>query len=272
VLGSVRVVECDLGDLDTLDARIRETRPDVCFHLAWYAVPGVYLDGLENLSAIQASIGLARLLERAGCQRFIGVGTCFEYDTRGGYLSEESPVRPESVYAASKLALQLVLEQVSAVSRLRYAWARLFYLYGPMEHPARLVPSVIRALLNDQPAAVTLGQQVRDFLHVQDVASALCDIASSALDGVVNIGSGEPVTVAEVVSKLACILERAELVDWGGRPYHPREPMFICANAQRLMATGWRPSYDLETGLADAARWWRTQLVSSARPATLLPT
>jgi nucleoside-diphosphate-sugar epimerase len=186
----------------------------------------------------------------------VGVGTCFEYDTSVGTLSETSPTRPQTLYAAAKLALHTVLEQMRT-DGMGVTWARLFYLYGPMEDARRLVPSVVRALLAGEPAAISPGQQVRDFLHVEDVAAALATLGQQNLDGVFNIGSGEPVTVAEVALTLGRLCGRESLVRIGARPYAPGDPMYVCADNARLRSTGWGPAYNLEAGLADSVRWWR---------------
>ena len=261
VVPSLRLVRCDLLAFDALHAHLERIQPDVCIHLAWYAVPGKYLTSLENLSLLNASLHLASCLAGLGCQRFVGIGTCFEYDTRLGYLSETSPTRPRNLYAASKLALQVVLEQLANTTGMEVAWLRLFYQYGPFENERRLVPSVICSLLRDQVAKVTKGEQIRDFLHVEDVAAAIWAVAQSDLSGAVNIGSGKPVAVRDIVTQIGAILNRPELIAPGVLPYNPSDPLFICANNRRLTEnTTWVPRRDLEQGLQHTIAWWQRHL------------
>jgi nucleoside-diphosphate-sugar epimerase len=210
---------------------------------------------------LEASIRLVTGLSALGCERFVGTGTCFEYDTDAGTLSEASPTKPHNLYAATKLAFSLLLPHIGA--GMRCTWARLFYQYGPMEDPARLIPSIVRALLEGRPAPITGGKQVRDYLHVADVASALEAIATSRAEGIINVGSGEPVTVAEIATRIGAAIDRPKLVRPGARPYDPGDPMFICADVERLRATGWRPTYNLDAGLADTIAWWRARLQSA---------
>ena len=250
------LVECDLADHARVRQLLAELRPSRCFHCAWYAVPGDYLHSPENLTALADSLNLARAASDGGCRRLVALGTCFEYDTRLGTLSETSPTAPRTLYAACKLALHLVLDQMRNKT-MGVTWARLFYLYGPMEDARRLVPSVARALLAGEAAAISPGQQVRDFLHVEDVAAALVTLGERDLDGVFNIGSGHPVTVAEVALTLGRLTGRESLVRLGARPYAPGDPMYVCADVARLSSTGWRPTYNLESGLSDTIRWWR---------------
>lgn len=264
VIRSVTVIPCDLFFTGELDRFLKQIRPDLCIHLAWYVEPGKYLNSLENFHFMSASMQLATQLASLGCKRFLGVGTCFEYDTDLGYLSEGNPTLPYSPYAASKLGLYLALDQLGKVTGMEVAWLRLFYLYGPYEDRRRLVPSVICLLLANQVAKVTKGDQVRDFLHVEDVASAIRAVAKSKISGSVNIGSGKPVTVREIVNKIATILKCSELIALGAFPQKVSDPMFICANNRLLTeGTGWAPQYDLEGGLSHTVEWWKRQFERS---------
>ena len=142
------------------------------------------------------------------------------------------------------------------------AWARLFYLYGPYEDPRRLVPAVTLALLEGRSVPTTAGEQLRDFLHVDDVARALVAVAESDLVGAVNIASGRPVTVREIVERLGHLVGRPELVELGALPYAPGDPMVVAADVAKLAGTGFTPDWTLEEGLSDAVSWWKAELES----------
>ena len=106
-------------------------------------------------------------------------------------------------------------------------------------------------------AKTTRGEQIRDFLHVEDVASAVAAITFSELTGIVNVGSGQPVPVAEVVRTLARLVGREDLIDLGAIPYGSGEPMCVCADNRRLkVGTGWAPVYSLTVGLQRTISWW----------------
>jgi nucleoside-diphosphate-sugar epimerase len=251
-----------LLDFESINGALAKIKPELCIHLAWYAVPGKYLNARENLDSLNASLNLASQLADLSCQRFVGMGTCFEYDFSYGYLSESSPTKPLTLYAATKVALCTVLEQLSQNTGMEVAWARLFYQYGPFEDERRLVPAVISSLLRDEVVKTTKGEQIRDFLHIADVASAIWSIVSSNLSGVINIGSGQPITVRDIVSQIASILDKSDLIDWGALPYRPNDPMFICANNQVLReGTDWTPKYNLNTGLQNTISWYRNVFI-----------
>lgn len=266
LLPSLQVIHADLSDHETLGSCLKEIKPDLAIHLAWYAVPGEYVNSRENLALFESSVNLAIQLAASGCKKMVVTGTCFEYDTTLGYLSESSPTKPRSLYGAAKLALQLVLEQLSALNQMPVTWVRLFYQYGPYEDKRRLVPSVIYSLLNGEKVKITSGDQVRDFLHVEDVAAAIWAIAQSNLTGPVNIGSGKPVTIKEIVTQIAKTLNRLDLINFAAAG-DDHQPMIICANNGTLTRnTAWKPKFNLEQGLQNTIDWWKSQVNGKKEP------
>lgn len=252
----IRIVRGDLAALT--EDMLRAIQPEMCIHAAWYAAPGKYLAAPENVAVLRDSLRLAELMAHIGCRRFVGIGTCFEYDTTYGYLSERSALLPRTIYAATKSALFQVLSHIDS---LDVAWARLFYQYGPYEDRQRLVPAVITRLLDSKIVETTTGEQIRDYLHVADVADAVWSVAASDLTGAVNIGSGSPIRVRQIVETIAQCIGRPDLLRIGALPQRAGDPPFICADNTRLKSeTGWTPRYTLEDGLQHTIDWWRRRL------------
>jgi nucleoside-diphosphate-sugar epimerase len=140
------------------------------------------------------------------------------------------------------------------------AWGRIFFLYGPGEAATRLVPSVVRALLEGTPAAVSEGSQIRDFLHVDDVAEAFVALLDGDVQGPVNIGSGNGVAIREVVELAGAAAGRPDLIRFGAVETRPGEPVSLVADVRRLRdEVGFRPRIALEDGLADAVGWWQNR-------------
>jgi len=259
VADHVSFIRASLED-DDLGAALRRVQPERCVHLAWYAEPGKYLDAPENVACLHAGLRLLEALAASGCRHVVMAGTCAEYDTDLGYLREDAPTRPRTIYAASKLALSLVAAARAAQLRIGFAWARLFYLYGPDEDPRRLVPSVITALLDGKPFDASPGDQVRDFLHVADVAAAFAAIAERGVQGIFNVCSGEPITVRQLMSRVGEITGRGDLLRFGAAPYRAWDPAFICGDNRRLRTeTSWLPRHPLPQGLASTVEWWKAQ-------------
>jgi nucleoside-diphosphate-sugar epimerase len=147
----------------------------------------------------------------------------------------------------------------AATSGLSAAWARVFFLYGPGEHPQRLVASVVRALLRGEPAPCSHGRQVRDYLHVQDVANGLVAVLDSGLRGDVNVSSGQAVTLREMVETAARLVGRPDLLRLGAVPARANDAPLVVGAAARAAALGWRPCHDLESGLRHTIAWWRDE-------------
>jgi len=257
--GRLTFIRASLDDT-TLGTALLRWQPERCIHLAWYAKPGKYLDAPANVGCLEDSLRLLETLAAVGCRHVVMAGTCAEYDTDLGYLREDAPTRPRTLYAASKLALSLVATARAAQLGVGLAWARLFYLYGPREDPRRLVPGVITALLEGKPFDASRGRQVRDYLHVADVAAAFCALTEQGADGIFNVCSAEPVTMLQVMGAIGDILGRRELIHFGAVPYRPWDPAFVCGDNRRLRTeTSWEPRHPLQEGLAATIQWWKAQ-------------
>jgi nucleoside-diphosphate-sugar epimerase len=224
--------------------------------------PGKYWQAGENLDCVRMSLSLAQALAEAGCSRFVGAGTCAEYDWDYGFLSESvTPLKPRSLYGICKNATREILQAFCAQAGMAFAWTRFFYLYGPMEAKERLIPYVVLTLLKGEVAKCTSGEQIRDFLHVEDAASAVWAVAKSDLSGPVNIGSGQPIRVRTIVETIAQHLQREENVALGALPTDPQEPPVLLADVRRLARTvGWKPSLTLKEGVAKTCEWWRSTI------------
>ena len=244
---------------------IARTKPTHMLHFAWYAEPKKYWTSPENLQWVQASLELLRAFVLHGGTRVVMAGTCAEYDWRNGYCSEQTtPLLPTSLYGASKHALQGMLGAYSKETGLSSAWGRVFFLYGPNEHPDRLVASVIRSLLKKEQARCTLGNQIRDFLHVEDVASAFVALLESSVTGPVNIASGHPVEIKQIVHTIAGKLDAMDLVRFGARPESVDDPPRLIADVGRLKnEVSWSPTFDLDRGIEQTINWWKRELRST---------
>jgi nucleoside-diphosphate-sugar epimerase len=241
---------------------LAEVRPTHLLHLAWYVEPGTYWTSPANEEWLRASTELFQSFVEHGGERVVSAGTCAEYDWNGdGYCSEaKTPLAPATFYGQCKHALHNALETLAHERGTSAAWGRIFFLYGAHEHPQRLVASVIRTLLRDEPARCTHGEQLRDFLDVRDVAAAFVALLGSDVRGAVNIASGEVVSLKTVIRRIAEKLDRAHLVQLGARPAPAGEPKLLAADVSRLRhEVGWSPRYTLDAGLDATISWWRKQ-------------
>lgn len=257
------VIGGDLSEIEKVKSSLKEWKADTCIHLAWYAEPGKYLNAQMNAQFLGWSLDLLRVLAAADCRHVVMAGTCAEYDSDNGYLREDGPTRPATLYAASKLSLYLTGQQLARQQDMRLAWGRIFYPYGPHEDPRRAIAALINTLLLGQPFKATKGMQVRDYLHVDDIARAFVSLAENGAEGCFNIASGMPVTIRNLMETVGQIIGTPELIEFGALPYREWDPPFICGDNHRLRDLGWTPEYGLTDGLGSTVSWWRDRLKSA---------
>jgi nucleoside-diphosphate-sugar epimerase len=197
---------------------------DVVVHAAWYTEPGKYLQSPRNLDCLIGTLQLAKGAAQAKVKRFVGIGTCFEYDLAGGMLSVETPLHPLTPYAGAKAAAFLALSQWLPMQAVEFAWCRLFYLYGEGEDERRLVPYLRARLSSGEPAELTSGNQVRDFLDVREAGRMIVEAALGDEQGPINICSGRPITVRQLAEQIADEYERRDLLKFGARPDNLIDP------------------------------------------------
>lgn len=262
----------DLLQESDVDELMRRVAPTHLLHFAWIATPGSYWTSADNYRWLAASQHLLRCFRARGGIRAMMAGSCAEYDWSRVEVCHErsSPLANDiaaaaSPYAACKIALQQALADYGRQEQVSTAWGRIFFQFGPHEHPDRLVPSVIRNLLLNREARVSHGRQVRSFLHVADVGAAFAAVLDSELRGPVNIGSDERIALAELIERIARQIGRPDLVRFGARPQPAREPALLVPDIRRLRDEAqWRPRFNLSEGLADTIAWWRRRMAESS--------
>jgi nucleoside-diphosphate-sugar epimerase len=217
---------------EELQDLIRESAATHCVHAAWYTNHADYLVSAQNTDWLAASLRLVEAFYAAGGDRFIGLGTCIEYDCQedGGRLTERTtPLRPNTLYGQSKLALFRSLEARGG----DYGWARVFFVYGEGDRAGRLLPSVINKIAAGTTAAADFGGLARDYIHVADLAAMISSLTTGSLQGAVNVATGTATTVADIIRTTADLLGRAELADVNDR-CDPAQPRLIVANTSRF--------------------------------------
>ena len=233
---------------------------DVVFHLAAVGVVG---DGVNVRDLVIGNIDgtLAALLmaQRLG-SRFLYCGSCFEYGTGAGWKEDALPA-PTTEYGAAKVGGWALAHAFARRTGLEVVSLRPFTMYGPMEPPGRLVPSVVRHALAERPIDLTPGDQARDFVYVEDVADALVAAATTdeAVGRTFNVCTGTAVTVRDVVKRvLECTGSRSE-ARFGALAYRPTELPVLSGDPSRAeQVLNWRARVSLDDGLARTVAWFRS--------------
>lgn len=258
-LGHV-VVRRDLTALDELELWLPALRPAVVFNLAGYGVDRGERD--DTLADVINHLMVARLAKVVATLphdewvglRLVHVGSALEYGTTGGVLAEDSLCAPTTIYGATKLAGTRAIQEVSGSTGLDACIARLFTVYGALEHPGRLLPSILQAARTGEPLPLSDGTQRRDFTYVEDVVEGLLRLAVSDIrpGEIVNLATGVMHSVREFVEAASAIVHLdAAALRFGALPQRPEEMSHEGVSVARLRAlTEWAPTDDITEGVA----------------------
>ena len=231
---------------------IESVAPDTCLHAAWIATPGVYVDSPLNDDYLRWSVAFFRRLAAGGLRHGLGLGTCVEYRIDGRPARENAtPLEPLSPYARAKDALRRAVDDELADAGFRFAWGRVFYPYGPGEHPARLCSALTRKRLAGESIRLNTPDSTKDYIYIDDLAAAILAVLQHGLHGPINLGTGTGVTVRAIAREIGRLLGREDLVGESDQPT-PDPLYYVVADATRLaVEAGWRPAWTLTAGLRE---------------------
>jgi nucleoside-diphosphate-sugar epimerase len=251
----VTMHRADLLDDAATAALLVRLRPTHLLHAAWDVTHGAYWTSPANFTWLAAGARLLRDFLAVGGTRAVGLGTCAEYTwTSDRYTEHDSSRVPATPYGRCKLAMGEAFGAVNlmgAPTGASTAWGRLFFPYGPGDGPQRFLPALRRSLAAGEPIAITAGTQIRDFIHVEDVAGALVALLTSSVTGPVNIGTGEGVALRELALALATAQGAdPKLLRFGALPICPGDPPCLVADVGRLRdEVGFTPSIAWREGV-----------------------
>jgi dTDP-glucose 4,6-dehydratase len=211
-----------------------------------------------NVLGTQVLLDAAR---QAGVGRFVHVSTDEVYGSLGeaGSFTEQTPLAPNSPYAASKAASDLLVRSYVHTFGLPALVTRCSNNYGPYQFPEKLIPLFVTRLMNDESVPVYGdGLQVRDWLHVEDHCRALHAVWKEGRVGeTYNVGGRCEKTNLELTHALLRVLGKpASLIRHvADRLGHDRRYAIDCSKIEREL--GWRPTVEFEQGLRETVEWYR---------------
>jgi len=247
-----RLLDGDLNAIDPWSTAVGDFAPQACVHLAWEGLPDYSVTACQR--NFSAAVGLLHFLRQIACPRVVVTGTCWEYGNLTGSVSEEQVPQTIGQFAAFKTALRLVCQKLLLPGAL--VWARPFFVYGPGQKPASLIPSLLTALSAGQTPDIRSPDAINDFIHVQDVGAALAKLATTrGPAGIYNLGSTQGTRVRDVVNIVARFVGRPEIYP----PTNEPGVGFWADTARMLSDYGWMPSVALEDGIRQTIAAWRAE-------------
>ena len=207
---------------------------DVLVHLASPGVSPKKASWAELFySNVTATLRLVEHARLAGVRRVVVAGTCTEYGRsadRFDPIPVDAPLEPTQGYAASKAAASVALSAYAAEQGVELAYLRVFSAFGDGQYEANFWPALKKAALAGEDFPMTAGEQVRDYLPVEDVAAAFWRAATTmpvvaGCPCVANIGSGHPMTMRAFAEAWWARLGAKGKLQVGALPYRPNEVM-----------------------------------------------
>lgn len=262
------VVEFDLQQADLVEERLRQIRPSIVFNLAGYGVDPseqdehmAYRINADFVETLSRAVAATRDPTWKGLD-IVHVGSALEYGPIGGNLSEDSAPRPATIYGRSKLAGTNLLSRFCKTEGIAGLTARLFTVYGPGEHPGRLLPSLLQIARTGGSLPLTAGAQTRDFTYVGDVADGLVrlGVAPARPGEILNLATGRLTSVREFAVTAAKILHIDESrLMFGSIPTRPAEMIHSDVTLARLrQLVDWLPPTGILAGIGQTWEFERT--------------
>lgn len=239
-----------LAEAAALERSLSGTPIDACVHLAWEGIPD-YSSG-SSMKNLEYGFQVLRLCERLGIKKLVVSGSCWEYAEPFGMVSENAPLSYENAFKTAKNTLHAMAEVFCRENGIACRWLRFFYVYGEGQRPGSLIPYVVRELKGGTQPVLGGAFNQNDFVHVSDVAQAVCKSLKSMEMGLscetYNIGSGQAVRVLDVLAFVAQILRTdVDLTLYEPPTGHPTAFWADIRAAEKRLH--WKPCVSLEEGL-----------------------
>ena len=258
-----RFVQGDICDPELVNALLGEERPDAIVHFA--AESHVDRSILSPEPVVRTNYnGTFTLLEAARVHhiaRFVHISTDEVYGSleAPAEADEQYPLNPSSPYSASKAASDLLARSYFVTFKLPVVITRASNNYGPYQFPEKLIPLMITNAMEDRSLPVYGdGQQVRDWLYVEDHCRGILAVLHQGRDGeIYNIGGNRSLPNLDVVHQVLALTGKPEsLIEYvQDRLGHDRR--YALSSEKLMRETGWRPVMNFETGLARTIEWYR---------------
>lgn len=249
----------DLRDADAVRRAIDETRPDVIYHLATHGAYPTQSDRSTIFATnMQGTLNLIDALNRRDYRAFVHAGSSSEYGFKDRPMREDDVLESRTDYAIGKAAASLMVLAEAHRGKPNCV-VRVFSAYGPWEEPSRLVPYVMGCCNRGENPRVTSGQQPRDFIYVDDVVELMKTAARlpSARGRILHAGTARQSRVRDMIETIVAVSGRRVQPQFGTAEMHQYEPNAWVANIEKTTAlTGWKPRYDLKSGVAAMWNWY----------------
>ena len=257
----IRNIVVDISDLSQLKQKISGLKFEYVVNCGGYVDHSGFFKGGEKIinSHFFGLMNIVSVVDRRVLKKLVNIGSSDEYGNVSAPQVELLRERPISPYSLAKTSGSHFLQMLGHTEGFPATTLRLFLVYGPGQGSQRFLPQIITGCLNNKTFPVSEGNQVRDFCYVQDVVRAIfyC-LNSTVCNGeVLNIGSGNPITIRQVVETVKHLLNGGQPL-YGEIPYRTDECLKLYPDISKAMnLLDWKPAVSLEQGLSRTIQWFK---------------
>ncbi|MCR4587353.1 MAG: NAD(P)-dependent oxidoreductase [Lachnospiraceae bacterium] len=251
----VKVVTADLEDLHQVSSE--ELSADIFFHLGWQGTSREgRKDPIIQEKNIKYTLDAVELAARANCKVFIGAGSQAEYGKHVEQITTpDSPIMPEEPYGIAKYAAGKLAEIHAKGHGMRFAWVRIFSVYGKYEIPTSMIQTTLHRMLRGSSCNFSAATQSWDFLYGEDAGKAILSIGMSAnAEGVYCLGSGKARPLKDYIYEMKEITNTNSELTFSKEPV-PMGRGFSVDISKLQKDTGWKPSIDFDEGIQKTIEW-----------------
>ena len=246
--------------------QIMNINPDVLVMSDWSGVSGIERNAESQRDNFNRIVTLARAAALARTRLVIGIGSQAELGPIDSKITESAGDNPTTLYGEMKVKTRLELERIFLNSATSFAWLRVFSTYGPLDDGEWLIPRIVDSLINDKEIKLTKGEQEWSFLHAYDFATAIAAVIENKLvQGIVNLGNPETVTIRSAALTVGKILGKEQLLLFGDLEYRPDQVMRLQPVCETLTALGWRPGIKFDVGIKQTLDWLMRNKINSIK-------
>ncbi len=261
-LPHVEIVYCDMDRLEALPEKIREGA-EVFYHLAWVGSFGpLRSDYAAQLTNARWAVDAVKAAHEIGCKRYVGIGALAELDAGAYTPLDGSTPNMVSCYAAGKMAAYYMSKAMCSSLGMEHLWARLSNTYGPGNYTSNFVNFASKTMLSGKPANFTSGEQMYDFVYIEDTAQGIWRIGAYGKPNCsYYIGSTRPAKLKQFIQMIRDEIDPAIQLHLGAVPFNGVEqPESVYDCTKLIRDTGYSPKFIFQEGIKTTVKWLREQM------------
>lgn len=261
---NISITYADLSEKSKIENAVKKIKPDYIFHLATKGAYPTQNDPDEMIKTnVLGTMNLLKSLENISYINCVVLGSSSEYGIKKNPMKEDMNIEPNNYYAATKASSTYLCQVWSKTNRKPLVILRPFSVYGPFEEKNRLVRNTILAALKNKKIKLSVGNEARDFIYIDDLINAILIPfeRKKSFGEIYNVGTARQTTIFELAKKIKLLTGSSSKIQLDAYPGRTWDSKTWTANITKIKQSfSWKPNYSLDQGLKSTIEWYRKTL------------